>query len=137
MLCPNCKREMIVVEHQSVELDYCTRCQGVWFDAGEIELFLRTAKREEPDVSLEVMRRLPEVKGARHRKCPICRRRMREVAVSEPAINVDVCIRGDGVWFDSGEVQQLLSQLAEKTLSAEGESQLVFTFIGETFKARQ
>ena len=133
MLCPNCKREMIVVEHQSVELDYCTRCRGVWFDAGEMELFLRTANREEPDVSLEVIRRLPEVKGARHRKCPICHRRMREVAISEPAINVDVCLHGDGVWFDSGEVQQLL---ADKTLAAEEASRPVFTFIGETFKAR-
>ena len=40
MLCPVCKYDMIVVEYHDIELDYCTTCQGVWFDYGELELLL-------------------------------------------------------------------------------------------------
>ena len=48
MKCPVCKEIMIVVEHDKVEVDHCTNCQGVWFDAGELELFLETKKLEDP-----------------------------------------------------------------------------------------
>ncbi|MES0279143.1 MAG: zf-TFIIB domain-containing protein, partial [Dehalococcoidales bacterium] len=33
MICPICKVEMAVVEQDKIELDYCARCRGVWFDA--------------------------------------------------------------------------------------------------------
>ena len=31
---------MIIVEHNDIELDYCTNCSGVWFDIGELEVLL-------------------------------------------------------------------------------------------------
>ena len=32
MLCPKCEKEMIAVERNDVELDYCMFCEGFWFD---------------------------------------------------------------------------------------------------------
>jgi len=40
--CPACKVPIIVVEHEKIELDYCTTCLGVWFDAGELALLLES-----------------------------------------------------------------------------------------------
>jgi len=48
MICPACKNDMIVVEHEDIELDYCTNCNGVWFDSGELELLLEAAGLESP-----------------------------------------------------------------------------------------
>jgi Zn-finger nucleic acid-binding protein len=138
MLCPECRKVMIIVESARIELDYCTNCGGVWFDTTELELFLEAAGLPGADFSLEALLRLPEVKETPHpRKCPICLRKMREIAIGEPAIIIDVCRRGEGIWFDGGEVRQLLTQLAAKAPSGEGASQRVMAFLGDTFKAKK
>jgi Zn-finger nucleic acid-binding protein len=138
MLCPQCRQAMIIVEHHHIEIDYCPRCEGVWFDVSELELLMQSANLPEADFSPEAMLLQPEVKETPHgRKCPICRRKMRGVAVGEPAIVIDVCTQGDGLWFDGGEVHQLLTQLASKTLPSKGASQEVLAFLGDTFKAKK
>jgi len=37
MRCPKCRADMEQINHEGVEIDRCTICQGLWFDAGEIE----------------------------------------------------------------------------------------------------
>ena len=138
MICPKCQHDMIVVEHRQIELDYCTGCEGVWFDGGELELLIRTAELESPDLSLSSLLASPAAQAShRGRKCPICGRRMQEVAIGEPPINIDVCTQGDGFWFDGGEVQQLLEQLAEQSVAEGGAPRQVFSFLGEAFQAKK
>ena len=38
MDCPSCSEPLIVVEREGIELDYCPKCKGLWFDADELEL---------------------------------------------------------------------------------------------------
>ena len=136
MMCPICRKAMIVVEHHQIELDYCTSCQGVWFDSGELELFLESAELESPSLTIKGILDLPEVKLThRQPKCPICRRGMKETAIGEPTINIDVCRRGDGLWFDGGELNVLLKQLASKLSTKVGAEQRIITFLGEVLKA--
>src|SRR5437773_150751 len=35
--CPKCAGELVPVPYRGVELDKCSRCQGVWLDVGELE----------------------------------------------------------------------------------------------------
>lgn len=44
MFCPVCNNPMIVLEFEGVETDYCTDCEGIWLDSGELELFLDDSK---------------------------------------------------------------------------------------------
>ena len=37
MKCPSCNAEMASLEHRGVEIDRCTKCAGLWFDAFEHE----------------------------------------------------------------------------------------------------
>ncbi len=37
MKCPICEIEMKNEERNSVNIDYCTQCRGVWLDRGELE----------------------------------------------------------------------------------------------------
>jgi len=138
MLCPVCHKVMIIVESHRIELDYCPRCEGVWFDASELELFLQAANMPAAEISPESLLRLPEVKETPHvRKCPVCRKKMRDVTIGEPPIIIDVCRRGQGLWFDGGEVHRLLTQLAAKAPPAAGASERVLEFLGDTFKAKK
>ena len=137
MICPRCKEDMIVVEHQQVELDYCPACEGIWFDAGELALLLETMKLEDPEMTVQSIAKLPEVaKAGKTARCPICGKNMAEVAVGEPPLNIDVCRNTDGLWFDGGEVHQLLRQLAAGAVGESGEKP-VFEFLGEVFKGKE
>jgi len=49
MICPTCREVMIVVEQDKIELDHCTNCAGVWFDAGELELMMERMGLEAED----------------------------------------------------------------------------------------
>lgn len=35
--CPKCGAHLLAVPYRGVELDKCSRCQGVWFDCGELD----------------------------------------------------------------------------------------------------
>jgi len=138
MKCPVCSELMIVVEHEHVELDYCTNCLGVWFDVGELELLLETMQLEGVGLSLDDIFTSPEAKSSeKKRKCPICGKKMKKATVGhEPEVLIDACLQADGLWFDGGEVGQLITQLPDKP-SEESDSQgRVINFLGEVFEAR-
>jgi uncharacterized protein len=35
--CPKCCAPLVVVRYRGVEVDKCSRCQGVWLDCGELD----------------------------------------------------------------------------------------------------
>lgn len=139
MICPICKSPMIVVEHKKIELDYCPKCYGVWFDSGELELFLDSLNLENRDQFFSNMLNAPEAKTPeKKRRCPICAQRMKKVLVGKkPNILVDVCQRSDGLWFDGGEVGELIKQLPGKTAKKPGSHHQVGAFLREVFKERE
>ncbi len=38
MNCPKCGMKLIVVHFNGVEVDKCSGCEGIWLDAGELEI---------------------------------------------------------------------------------------------------
>ena len=138
MICPVCKSDMIIVEQSNIELDYCTGCQGVWFDSGELELLLESSGLEGSSPFLGTVLNVAEASSSeKKRKCPICRRKMKKVFIDEGGeILVDICRDGHGIWFDGGEVGHLLKSLAGKSPGKAGSRQDVINFLGEVFKSQ-
>ena len=128
---------MIVVEHNKIELDYCTNCQGVWFDSGELELLLESVSMESSHLFLSNIIDSKETETSeKKRKCPICGQKMKKTIIGQqPEILIDVCRQEDGLWFDGGELGRLLKQLAEKSSGKAGSQQQVIAFLGEVFEA--
>jgi uncharacterized protein len=126
---------MIVVEHNKIELDYCTNCKGVWFDNAELDLLLRSMDIAEKKLLQEKMLHYPEVNIAeKKRKCPICDRKMKKINIGEGKdLIIDTCDRRHGLWFDGGEVIQLIKQVAAKREGAPGHNH-VLSFMGEVFQ---
>jgi len=112
MLCPECKERFLIVECDGVELDVCHAGHGIWFDAEELrQLFERI---EAPERLLDLEDRLTAMGGGRggaRRRCPRCRARMD--AVQAPgraaAVILDRCRKGHGLWFDRGELNEVLA----------------------------
>lgn len=109
MDCPVCKNAMITLELSDVEIDYCTDCTGIWLDAGELELLLEDS--EKAANLLESFKIAPNC-TEKLRKCPICMKKMQKITIgtSAPPLLIDRCPRKDGLWFDSGELHDIINR---------------------------
>jgi Zn-finger nucleic acid-binding protein len=134
MKCPVDKIDMIIVEHQKIELDYCVKCTGVWFDSGELDLLVSTLQAKGAQISHPNLLKSSEARvGEAKRKCPICGHRMDKVWLGQaPKILIDRCPLGDGLWFDGGELNQVLCQLEKQPQIGTGD---VISFLGNAFQA--
>ena len=108
MDCPVCKNSpMIVLELDEVEVDFCFDCNGIWLDAGELELLLDDCQK-----AAELLRSFRMIKnsGEQLRKCPICLKKMQKVQVGDEdkPLLIDRCPKEHGLWFDEGELQDVL-----------------------------
>ncbi len=139
MICPVCNSDMIVVEHNKIELDYCTNCHGVWLDSGELELLVESAGFESPKPLLTNLADSTEAKSPeKKRRCPICVQKMRKIVIGqEPEILIDVCRHGDGLWFDGGELGHLVGHLIRKPVEKPTPQQEIFAFLQEVFKTKE
>jgi Zn-finger nucleic acid-binding protein len=131
MICPACKKDMIVVEYRHIELDYCPTCRGVWFDCGELELMLQTSNIDRTCIG--EINNLPVAQTTeKARKCPICHDTMSKNTIGQQTpIIIDVCRRYDGLFFDGGELHELVKQIPGEP----GKENPVIGFLGEVFKA--
>jgi uncharacterized protein len=129
MRCPLDRNDMIVVEHKKIELDYCLSCSGVWFDSGELELLMGTAGFPGgQSLSNLLYSEKAEVTEAK-RKCPVCGRKMDKIWLGKaPRVLIDSCPSGDGLWFDGGELQQVIKQAIPR-----GNTRDIISFLGDAF----
>lgn len=100
--CPKCQSPMEHVTFRGVEVDRCTHCGGLWFDAFEKEELrpLKDAERidtGDPEVGRQynAMDRID---------CPVCHTAMiRMVDLKQPHIWYESCTVCYGAFFDAGE----------------------------------
>jgi uncharacterized protein len=130
MKCPVDKQDMIVIEYHDIEIDYCETCGGVWLDAGEFDLLVDVIKDNNHDISDPWDIIQTNEKG---KKCPVCGHRMDKMFFKgDNKVIVDSCPLGDGIWFDGGELHQILRKFQkESTVGKEN----VLSFLAEALKA--
>ncbi len=106
MNCPVCDTPLIILELNNVEIDHCTKCQGIWLDGGELEILLESSSHKNELLTSFIV---DEKNVEKKFKCPICRKKMDKVLCGkEENILIDKCRLHHGVWFDKGELEQLL-----------------------------
>jgi Zn-finger nucleic acid-binding protein len=116
--CPACDDDLIVFELGGVEIDHCVGCRGTWLDGGELEMIVEFAGAE----SGVFTRALDAARAGEKsdRRCPRCSRKMRLIHLGEtPTIDLDRCPTGHGLWFDSGEMKQLVDLLDDDGVASE------------------
>jgi Zn-finger nucleic acid-binding protein len=108
MDCPACHSAMVTLELADVEIDHCLDCGGIWLDSGELELLMGDHAKALGALGILAQNDSP---AERIRRCPLCDKRMKKVAVgsSQPPVVIDRCPRGQGLWFDRDELRQVLA----------------------------
>ena len=135
MICPACREEMIVAEYGKIELDICSHCDGVWFDAEELSLLLGTLHLDLDGLGRPAAKKTAEAV----RKCPYCRKKMQKIVLGPShGVMIDRCIKGHGLWFDGGELDAIVGALqAADTSDAapEGKVRQVGSFLKDVLLA--
>lgn len=44
MKCPKCGMNLVEIDYKSIKIDKCSACEGIWLDAGEMELVVQMDK---------------------------------------------------------------------------------------------
>jgi len=106
MVCPVCKKPMLVLELQQIEIDYCQECEGIWLDAGELELLLDdTAESNKLMASFSI----DDDNSEKRYRCPVCSKKMNKVFVgNDKKVLIDKCRKNHGLWFDKGELHEVV-----------------------------
>jgi len=111
--CPECGEPLFRRRFESLELDGCRSCGGVWFDGGE----LATAAREHPDALREADRFFreglqPSLQPKRSDDCPSCASTLREGEhPAFPSIAMRLCGHCQGVFLPEGSGAALTKRL--------------------------
>jgi uncharacterized protein len=48
MKCPICDVDLVMSERQGIEIDYCSKCRGVWLDRGELDKIIERSAPAAP-----------------------------------------------------------------------------------------
>lgn len=111
--CPVDHDEMIVYDLDGVEIDHCLTCRGTWLDGGELELLVERAEVSGESLATA----LHAARGKKHgeRDCPRCGRRLEliELELGGKKLELDRCPRGDGLWFDQGELKAMIDSCSD------------------------
>ena len=118
MLCPKCQAELIPRTLETVTVDECRQCEGIWFDKDELRM---VKDRTDPDLNwmdFEIWTE-PEaitVAGGRT-QCPHCAVPMHVLDYDDTGVQIDYCDQCNGVWLDKGKLGRIIMALEQELLA--------------------
>lgn len=94
----------------SIKVEECVQCKGLWFEGGELSKALDEA---DPDIAW-----LDFDLWSEHgffsaewsaRECPQCGSSMAAISYGDSGVTVDYCSQGHGTWLDKGEFDAIIA----------------------------
>lgn len=124
MQCPKCQNVLIRITSSlgkkyttgknegkkiRLEVEQCFECNGVWFDANELESYL--FEKITVINSAEVSPVLKQIHNEKIGLCPTCNIELsKEQAPKDKNVTIDKCQQCQGVWLDMTEIDILEEQ---------------------------
>ncbi len=68
MKCPNCNETFLMSERNSIQIDYCPSCRGIWLDKGELDKMLEYAANKHDAAKVEPQKNYPDYFGREKRR---------------------------------------------------------------------
>ena len=107
MNCPKCNSTMDTINFNNIEVDRCTDCKGIWFDAGEKEALKAESGSEEVDAQQDAA----SIEG-NEIDCPKCSVRMfsNTKDLGGKWLTYEYCDACGGAFFDPGEFEDFKNE---------------------------
>ncbi len=115
--CPKCNALMEQVQVEATQVDRCTGCRGLWFDALEDQDIRGTEAAETLDTAAASPRKGGEKGDKGTIECPRCAARMiRMVDRMGKRVQYEACPRCHGKFLDAGEFRALEPRSVKDTM---------------------
>jgi Zn-finger nucleic acid-binding protein len=106
MRCPKCRADMEQIDYEGTEIDRCTICSGIWFDAGEIDVL--KDKKAATAIDTGDAKTGKRSNTTNSYQCPRCSGAMVRVVDSKQThIWYETCGSCNGSYLDAGELRDL------------------------------
>lgn len=112
MDCFRCGGDMLKKQLDGVLVDACGNCRGIWLDGGELDMLEYGERKDMSELAVECR---SETLAERSRllstvgMCPKCQKTpLREIIRS--GVKVDECAQCGGIFFDYGELDQVMAE---------------------------
>jgi len=135
--CPCCGDQLQQRSYGEAELDECDGCSGVFLEAAMMDRLVVSQVAGPKGLRLALPQSKTdsaspsEARDPLYLKCPVCQQLMNRCNFGRiSGVVVDVC-RGHGVWFDPGEISEVLHFVQRGGLSEPGAVQPGFAFLDD------
>lgn len=116
MTCPIDKTKLEKTVLSGVEVDYCPKCLGLWFEEEELRWAKDYKDRSLRWLDIDLWQDSEKFKISPGQKlCPQDRLPLYETNYGDSGIRVDVCNVCYGTWLDRGEFKKIIQYLKDKT----------------------
>jgi Zn-finger nucleic acid-binding protein len=114
MNCPHCKTaSFFTKEYETVEIDQCKECQGIWLDHNEITQIVTNLATDFSEIETKktvssAFSGIPKGEFKKERLCPKCSSAMCPINYTvDSGVIIDRCPNDHGVWLDFFELEQV------------------------------
>jgi Zn-finger nucleic acid-binding protein len=108
MRCPKCRADMEQIDYEGTEIDRCIICNGIWFDAGEIDVL--KDKQAAAAIDTGDAKLGKRSNALDNYQCPRCGGAMlKRVDPRQTHIWYETCSSCNGSYLDAGELRDLAS----------------------------
>ena len=84
----------------SVEVEKCPKCQGLWFTRGEIRQAEEVEGVDEDWLGFDLWSDPDAFEAEKSsRKCPICDQNMATILYGHSEVKIDYCVAEHGIWL--------------------------------------
>ena len=117
MQCPQCHTDLIPRTIETVAVDECRRCEGIWFDKDELR---KVKDKTDPDLNwmdFEIWKKTDAFKvSGGQTQCPRCVVPMHVLDYDDTGVEIEFCSRCSGVWLDKGKLGKIIDALQQELL---------------------
>jgi len=108
--CPACHAPMEKVKHPDITVDKCAKCEGTFFDKGELNVM---ATGMTGDIEFCSIDEQQQDDTFPHRKCPRCpdKEMQKTALLCYSDVILDYCEGCAGFFFDKGEIKEMNVEL--------------------------
>ena len=102
----------------SVDIEKCPECQGLWFTKSEIRQAEEADGVDESWMDFDLWSDPDAFKGEwSSRKCPVCKNNMATIIYGYTEVKADFCMDEHGIWLDQGEFESIIDSLRNEILT--------------------
>jgi Zn-finger nucleic acid-binding protein len=103
MICPTCREPSLkekLVKEETLALDYCPRCKGIWFDRHELDQVIAAAAKD-----LAVPSAAVRLKSS----CPKCEKPLYAFPYPRTHFVIQMCKKCKGLWLTPEALRRIQS----------------------------